>query len=106
MTLIVDKVTQVYFNYFKLYNFLITLTDPLILFLFYYFYFADANLKINLRPSNNLVDDSFAFIMRDEDAPKIYENSYKLAEKYANCFYHGENSAFDLCDGAIVSHFY
>lgn len=41
--------------------------------------------------------------MRNEDAPKIYENSYKLAEKYVNCFYQGDNSAFDLCDGNIVS---
>lgn len=64
---------------------------------------SDANLKLTLRPSNNLVDDSFAFIMRDEDAPKIYENSYMMAEKYANCFYQGDNSAFDLCDGNIVS---
>lgn len=69
-------------------------------------FFSDANLKFTLRPSNNLVDDSFAFIMRNgEEAPKIYENSLKLAEKYANCFYQGDNSAFDLCDGNIVSNF-
>lgn len=70
-------------------------------------FFSDANLKLTLRPSNNLIDDSFAFIMRDdEDAPKIYENSLKLAETYANCFYQGDNSAFDLCDGGIVSTIY
>uniref|UniRef100_A0A336KUH1 CSON014126 protein n=1 Tax=Culicoides sonorensis TaxID=179676 RepID=A0A336KUH1_CULSO len=61
--------------------------------------FSDDNLnKFTLRPSSNLVDSSFALIMRYDDSPKIVENSLNLAEKYANCFYSNENSAFDLCD--------
>lgn len=49
------------------------------------------------------MDNAFAFIMRDDESTKIIENSYKLAEQYANCFYQNDNSAFDLCDGNIVS---
>lgn len=75
--------------------------------MFYFiFHFPDSNLKLTLRPATNLVDDSFTFIVRDgDDSPKIYADSAKLAEQYAGCFYQGENSAFDLCDGGIVSFF-
>lgn len=63
--------------------------------------FSDDNLKFTLRPSSNLVDSAFALIMRDDESPKIVENSLNLAEKYASCFYSNENSAFDLCDESI-----
>lgn len=39
--------------------------------------------------------------MRDDESPKIVENSLNLAEKYAKCFYSNENAAFDLCDESI-----
>lgn len=64
-------------------------------------FFSDDNLKFTLRPSSNLVDNAFALIMRDDDSPKIVENSLNIAEKYASCFYSNENSAFDLCDESI-----
>jgi hypothetical protein len=65
---------------------------------------SDDNLQLHLKRSQNLIDKyNFALISRYDNYSKFVDSSFDLAEKYGNCFYRNENSAFDLCDHEIVS---
>lgn len=63
----------------------------------------DNNLQLNLRRSQNLIDKSFVFISRNQNQSSFIADSFNMAQKYSNCLYRSENSAFDLCDHEIVS---
>ena len=58
---------------------------------------------MKLKRSENLIDDSFVFISRNDNNSNFVDSSFDVVEKYSNCFYRNENSAFDLCDHEIVS---
>lgn len=59
--------------------------------------------ELKLLKSHQLLDDAFVYIKRFENNSQFIENSEKLTNKFTDCFYRSENSAFDVCDGNIVS---
>lgn len=59
--------------------------------------------ELKLLKSHQLLDESFVYIKRYENNSQFIGNSEKLANKFTECFYRNENSAFDVCDGNIVS---
>lgn len=59
--------------------------------------------ELKLLKSHQLLDEAFVYIKRYENNSQFIENSGKLADKFTDCFYRNENSAFDVCDGNIVS---
>jgi hypothetical protein len=63
----------------------------------------DNNLQLKLKRSQNLIDKSFVFISRNQNQSNFIADSFNMVQKYGNCFYRSENSAFDLCDHEIVS---
>lgn len=65
--------------------------------------FAGEIQELKLLKSHQLLDEAFVYIKRFENNSQFIENSEKLANKFTECFYRNENSAFDVCDGNIVS---
>ncbi|CAO1420311.1 unnamed protein product [Diamesa serratosioi] len=61
----------------------------------------DDNFQLKLKRSENLIDDSFVFISRNDNNSNFVDSSFDVISKYSNCFYRNENSAFDLCDHEI-----
>lgn len=63
----------------------------------------DNNLQLKLKRSQNLIDKSFVFISRNSNQSNFVADSFDIAQKFSDCLYRSENSAFDLCDHEIVS---
>ncbi|KAL1378353.1 hypothetical protein pipiens_004015 [Culex pipiens pipiens] len=62
---------------------------------------AVADFSVELRKSNILIDDSFAFIESYDNSTQLLDDSYQLVQQYADCFYRNDHAAFDLCEGGI-----
>ncbi|XP_062544375.1 A disintegrin and metalloproteinase with thrombospondin motifs adt-1 isoform X2 [Armigeres subalbatus] len=60
---------------------------------------SNENFSVKLRKSDILIDDSFAFIESFGNSTQLLDDSYQLAQKYADCFYRNDHAAFDLCEG-------
>ena len=63
-------------------------------------------IQLKLKRSQNLIDKSFVFISRNQNQSDFIADSFNIAQKFGDCLYRSDNSAFDLCDHEIVSRWF